>query len=113
MTRPPDIVFDHAAALAAVAALDRSRAVVREAATARTAAGATARTHFRGVHADDFATADHAIGQTSNDAARGLGALRSAIAAASDLAAAAQATRVAEQHAWDAAQLPPLRPGPS
>jgi hypothetical protein len=113
MTRPADIVFDHAAALTAVAAIDRARSVLGESATARVGASATARTHFRGAHADDFAIADRAIGQTSNDARRGLGALRSAILAASEAATVAQVARTAEQHVWDAAQLPPLRPGPS
>lgn len=112
MPRPTDIVFDHAAALVAVAALDQARSVLGDAATTRIGASATARTHFRGAHADDFVAADRALGQTSNDASRGLTALRAAILSASEAAAAAQITRTAEQHVWDAAQLPPLRPGP-
>jgi ectoine hydroxylase-related dioxygenase (phytanoyl-CoA dioxygenase family) len=110
--RPADIVFDHAAAAAAVAAIDHARVVLRDVAATRAEAAATARAQFRGVYADDFETAGHAITQTSNDAARGLGALRVAIAGAAEAALLAQVGRSMEQHAWDQAQVPPVGPGP-
>lgn len=105
--RPPDLPFDHAAAAAAVAALDRAGAVLADRADGRSAAAATAREHFRGVYADDFGAADRELGAASSDARSAAAALASAIAAASEAAHAAQAARGAEQQAWDAAQVPP------
>ena len=105
--RPADIVFDHAAAAAAIAQLDRAQAVMSDVAGSRIRAAATAAVHFRGVYAEDLTRYDGELGLTSNDARRSAGALRAAISGAAEAAVLAQAARGEEQHAWDSANALP------
>jgi len=108
--RPADIVFDHAAAAAAIAGLDRAQAVLGDVADSRTKAVAIASVHFGGIYAEDLARSDGDLGVTSNDARRNASALRAAISAAAEAALVAQAARGEEQHAWDRVQA---QPGPA
>lgn len=107
MARPTDIPFDHARALEAVAALDRATAVVDDVADARLRASGTAREHFRGVYAEDFARSDGDLGTASDEARAAAAALRHAIASAAETARQAQAARVDDQRAWDQAHAHP------
>lgn len=109
--RPDDIAFDQAAAAAAVAALDRARAVIDDVGASRVSAGATAREDFRGAYARDFTESDRRLGRACDDAASQVDELRSAIAEAMEAARRAQAARVIEQRAWDAADAPPIPAG--
>ncbi|HEV7722281.1 MAG TPA: hypothetical protein VGO60_13405 [Iamia sp.] len=108
--RPADIVFDHAAAAAAIAGLDRAQAVMGDVADSRNRALATASTYFRGVYAEDLTRADGDLGLASNDARRNATALRAAISRAAEAALLAQAARGEQQHAWDRANV---RPAPA
>ncbi|QYG93774.1 hypothetical protein HC251_15975 [Iamia sp. SCSIO 61187] len=106
--RPPDIAFDHAAAQAAILALDRAQAVAADTSSARATAARRASAEFRGAYADDFTAADTDLGAATLDAVIALTSLRQAIAGAMAAARTAQDTRAAEQRSWDAAHRPGL-----
>ena len=106
--RPPDIPFDHAAAQAAILALDRAQAVAADTSMTRATAARQASVEFRGAYADDFASAETDLDATTLDAFLTLTALRAAIEAAMAAARTAQATRAGEQASWDAAHRPGL-----
>lgn len=109
--RPPDVVFDHAAAALAVAALERASAVLADVAELRSRAAATAREHFAGAYATDLARSDRDLGEASGDARSAVATLRGAILAASDAAKLTQAARTREQQAWDVAHAEPMPVG--
>lgn len=106
--RPPDIAFDHAAAQAAILALDRAKAVTADTSSTRASAARQASVEFRGAYADDFTAADADLGATTFEAYLALTALREAIAGAMAAARTAQETRAGEQQSWDAAHRPGL-----
>lgn len=111
--RPPDIVFDHAAAQAAVDALRGGAAVLRDVDLTRFGAALVARRDFAGVHADSFEDADRALGRDSADASAEMLALATVIEAGAAEAAGAQRERALDQSAWDreAARERPLPVG--
>ncbi len=104
--RPPDVPFDHAAALVAIGALDQAGAVLGDVAGTRHDAAATAAEHFRGVYAEDFGRVDGELATAGDDARTEAIELRRAIEAGVDAARAAQAARTLEQEAWDVAHPP-------
>lgn len=99
--RPPDIPFDHGAALRAVAALRSANRALGATLLARAPAARRASEEFRGAYADDFIGASKEL--TTEDVSTRVALLdtRARIENAVTAARRAQALRRREQAEWD------------